>query len=344
MRGTKKMNVELTKGQLLDENGELSQAGYAFSLIKEYNRKQIRGLKWRIKEWDYYAILKDDYGIALTVADNSYMSLVSVSFLDFVNKKYVTKSHIDWLTFGKLNLPQSSKIGGINYQKKDYLFSFTNNGTYRTIKVKYPKFINDDDFTCDIVLTPKASDSIVVAIPFFKKGHFYYNQKINCLLAQGFFKIGNKEYSLDSASGVLDWGRGVWTYKNTWYWSSLSVVNEKETKGFNLGYGFGDTTKGSENVVFCNGKAYKLDDCLFNIPKNNGKWDYLKPWRITSSDLSINLIFTPIIDRVDCTDVLLIASKQHQVFGKFKGTIKVKDLIIEFNDELGFAERVYNKW
>ncbi len=142
------MNVELTKGQLLDENGELSQAGYAFSLIKEYNRKQIKGLKWRIKEWDYYAILKDDYGIALTVADNSYMSLVSVSFLDFVNKKYVTKSHIDWLTFGKLNLPQSSKIGGINYQKKDYLFSFTNNGTYRTIKVKYPKFINDDDFTC----------------------------------------------------------------------------------------------------------------------------------------------------------------------------------------------------
>lgn len=42
--------------------------------------------------------------------------------------------------------------------------------------------------------------------------------------------------------------------------------------------------------------------------------------------------------------MLLIASKQHQVFGKFKGTIKVKDLIIEFNDELGFAERVYNKW
>ena len=73
------MQHELSKGRLLDENGNLAEAGYAFSLVKDYNRKDIKGLKWRIKEWDYYYIGDRNYGIALTIDDNSYMGLVSVS-------------------------------------------------------------------------------------------------------------------------------------------------------------------------------------------------------------------------------------------------------------------------
>ena len=43
------MQHKLLKGPLLDENGNLAEAGYAFSLIKEYDRKAIKGLKSRIK-------------------------------------------------------------------------------------------------------------------------------------------------------------------------------------------------------------------------------------------------------------------------------------------------------
>ncbi len=75
----------LSQGPLLDEHGNLSEAGYAFSLVKEYNRKKIKGLKSRIKEWDYYFISDNEYGVALTIDDNSYMGLVSVSVLDFNN-------------------------------------------------------------------------------------------------------------------------------------------------------------------------------------------------------------------------------------------------------------------
>ena len=77
----------LKEGPLLDSKGNLNEAGYAFSLVKEYDRKAIKRMAWRIKEWDYYYVGDDKYGVALTVADNSYMSLVSVSVLDFVNKK-----------------------------------------------------------------------------------------------------------------------------------------------------------------------------------------------------------------------------------------------------------------
>ena len=41
------MQHKLSNGPLLDEKGDLSEAGYAFSLVKEYDRKAIKGLKSR---------------------------------------------------------------------------------------------------------------------------------------------------------------------------------------------------------------------------------------------------------------------------------------------------------
>ena len=50
------MQKKLANGKLLNENGELTQAGWSTKLIKEYNPEQIMASKWRVKEWDYYLI------------------------------------------------------------------------------------------------------------------------------------------------------------------------------------------------------------------------------------------------------------------------------------------------
>ena len=43
--------------------------------------------------------------------------------------------------------------------------------------------------------------------------------------AEGSFFLGDKECKFDGADSLatLDWGRGVWTYDNTWYWGSLQT-------------------------------------------------------------------------------------------------------------------------
>ena len=46
------MQHKLSNGPLLDSNGNLVEAGYAFSLVKDYDRKAIKAGKMRIKEWD----------------------------------------------------------------------------------------------------------------------------------------------------------------------------------------------------------------------------------------------------------------------------------------------------
>ena len=68
------MQHKLSEGKLLNEKGNLNEAGYAFSLIKEYERKAIKANKMRIKEWDYYYIGNDKYGIALISTSKGIMT------------------------------------------------------------------------------------------------------------------------------------------------------------------------------------------------------------------------------------------------------------------------------
>ena len=98
---------------------------------------------------------------------------------------------------------------------------------------------------------------------------------------------------------VLDWGRGVWTYDNTWYWGSASGIVGGHTFGFNIGYGFGDTSAASENMLFYDGIAHKLSQVRFNIPLKDGKEDYLSPWTFSSDDGRFEMRFVPILDRSD---------------------------------------------
>jgi hypothetical protein len=337
-----------THQRLLNDQGELNVKGYATELLLEYRRTDIKARAYRIKEWDYYIVANDDFAVALTVADNSYMGLISVSLLDFKNPWFKTTSVIKPLTFGKLKLPSSSKKGDVVYQDNRIHIQFLHEGNRRRLKCDMKNFNGNHDFQCDITLSNEPKDSLVIATPFSEDPKaFYYNQKINCMAAAGVAKYNGRDYQFtpDHSFGTLDWGRGVWTYKNTWYWGSASGIVNGKTFGFNIGYGFGDTSRASENMLFFDGTAHKLEDVTFHIPQNGEKYDYLKPWTFSSSDRRFEMEFQPILDRYDYTSVGIIASDQHQVFGRFSGKAVLDDgEVVEVKDLLGFAERVYNRW
>ena len=347
------MKGNLTPGKLLDENGHLDESGWSTKLIKEYSRNDIKASKLRIKEWDYYIITNGKIAVALTFADNSYMSLASVSFLDFSKPSYKTTSEIKLLPLGKNNMPSTSEKGNIIYNSKRVNLIFKNNGESIDLYCKFNNFdkVNYQDIDLEVNLTlsnfPEESMVIASGWPEDRKT-FYYNNKINCMTAHGYCIVGDKKYNFDEKDslGTLDWGRGVWTYSNTWYWGSLQTyLNDGRKFGFNLGYGFSDRCTGTENMIFLDGIAHKLDQVTFNIPQVDGKDDFMSPWTFTSNDGKFEMSFKPIIDRIDITNLGLIASNQHQVFGLFSGQAFLSDgTVIEIKDKLGFAEKVYNKW
>lgn len=343
------MQHEITKRHpLLDDDGHLIETGYAKSLILDYDRKKIKANQLRIKEWDYYLICNGDFGIALTIDDNSYMALDSISFLDFRNAFEHTNSPMKAMTLGKRNFPSSSKTGDVRADGKDYSIEFVNQGDKRILDFRMEKFDKDKSIEGSITLEDYDDESMVIVTPYREsKVHFYYNQKINCMPASGKVVYGGKEYVFDrkDSFGTLDWGRGVWTYRNTWYWGSASGIVEGKRFGFNIGYGFGDTSAASENMLFHDGKAHKLSQVTFNIPMKDGKEDYLSDWTFSSDDGRFEMDFRPILDRHANTDFIILGSNQHQVFGYFSGRCVLDDgKVLEIRDLLGFAEKVSNKW
>ena len=66
--------------------------------------------------------------------------------------------------------------------------------------------------------------------------------------------------------------------------------------------------------------------------------------RFHSSNGDINITFNPILDRHADTNLLILRSNQHQVFGLFSGTILLDGTPFQFENVMGFAEKVYNKW
>ena len=357
-------------GELLDQFGHLLDCGFATKLCRRYDRKAIRAGSTRIKEWDYYCIADDNVALALTIADNSYMGLDSVSLLRFEDSGNTehTKSLIRLFPMGKTRLPASSEQGDVEVVKPAYHLRFLNDGTTRTLTVHLDDFkdgkpldatvvltahvadfLDGKPLDAEITLTDAPRDSMVIATPFPNKPKaFYYNQKINCLRASGHVAFGDwtHDFTRERALGVLDWGRGVWTYRNTWDWSSLSALVDGEPFGLNLGYGFGDTSAATENMIFWRGEAHKLEHVAFHIPKAaDGREDFLKPWRVDCNNGRLDLTFTPALDRASKTSVLLIESDQHQVFGHFDGTAILDDgTRIRLEHLLGFAEMVKNRW
>lgn len=70
-----------------------------------YRRSDIKAGKMRIKEWDYYCINNGHFALALTIADNSYMGLDSISLLNLDEGWEITKSPMRAFTNGRIGLP-----------------------------------------------------------------------------------------------------------------------------------------------------------------------------------------------------------------------------------------------
>ena len=343
------MQHEITeKKPLLDTKGRVTEFGYARSLILDYNRKDIKASAFRIKEWDYYLIYNKDYAVALTVSDNGYMGFDSISLLDFRNKSNKTKSIMNLFPLGKKHLPYTSEKGDVLVKTDNYLINFKRFDDHREFIFRMNDFKDAKPIEGNIYVDCPKADSIVNITPFNDKSKaFYYNQKTNCMPSSGKVTFDNQEYifNKEDSFAVLDWGRGVWTYKNTWYWASASGVIDGHLFGLNIGYGYGDNSAASKNMLFYDNVGHKLEKVELQIPQKDGKDDFLSPWKVTSSDHRLELEFVPFMDRASNMDYVVLGSNQHQVFGKYNGYAILDDgKKIELKDFVGFAEKVCNKW
>jgi hypothetical protein len=111
--------------------------------------------------------------------------------------------------------------------------------------------------------------------------------------------------------------------------------------GLNLGFGFGDTSAATENTVTLDGRIHKLGQVDFTYDPV----DCRRPWHMKAPDGRLDLVFTPFVERVARTNLLVITSEWHQMFGHYAGQVRTDDgEVIELNGLIGFAKEHHARW
>jgi hypothetical protein len=346
------MQTELSKaGPLLDDKGNLAQVGWSRQPLLECNLEQAAFYpawkrpfqRFRIKRWDYYAVFTPARFFSATIADLGYAGNIFVYTIDFASRDL----HEDGLVIplGKgISLPRDSTQGDSHFTGKGVRLDFRVRPGARELSVDWPSFHGGRGIQAEIRLAcPPEHESMTIVIPIEEK-RFYYNRKINCLPAEGTLQYGEIRETLDFATclGSLDWGRGVWAYSSFWNWASASgFLIDGRTVGLNLGCGFGDLSAAGENCLVLNRRVHKLEQVTFDYDSA----DYKKPWKFRDSQGRLALDFTPFVERVSRTDLKVITSEVHQMFGHYNGQVVADDgEIVRIENLIGFAEEHHARW
>lgn len=331
---------------MLDPGGTPTQVGWARQPLLDCNLEDARtyrfpGFQWaRVKRWDYYGVTHPRGYFSATIANLGYAGQVFVYTVDFERATYAEDTIT--IPFGRgIALPRTSDDGRSSWSGNKASLSFEVQQNERQLNVEWSDFGGKPLWAELTMSLLQGHESTVIVIPIGDR-RFYYNHKINCMPVTGSVRVGNAtlEVAPETSSGNLDWGRGIWQYNSQWVWASASgFLGDGRRLGLNLGYGFGDTSAAAENTVLIDGKIHKLGAVHFEYDNTN----FMRPWRMLSD--RIDLTFTPFLDRTAKTNLLVIRSEVHQMFGHYEGTFADdSNADVRIEGLVGWAEEHQARW
>lgn len=344
------MQNEITRsGPLLLPSGKINQVGWSRQPLLDCNLEAAKFYpgrlmqRFRVKRWDYYAVFTPEHFFSATIADLGYAGNIFVYILNFNTGELHEEGLVIPLSRG-VKLPRNNVEGITSFTNQKAKLIFKRERDQRQITVEWPAFNRWRGINADITLTSLPEhESMNIVIPI-GENRFYYNHKINCLPAKGYLQYGEYLENINPTESLasLDWGRGVWEYSSFWNWASASgFLPDGRSIGLNLGAGFGDTSQATENCFILDGRIHKLAKIKFEYDPN----DYSSPWKFTDSESRLQLDFIPFRERLARTNLLVIFSEVHQMFGYYSGWVEADDgQLIEINQLLGFAEEHQARW
>ncbi|NFV12192.1 DUF2804 domain-containing protein [Clostridium sporogenes] len=328
---------------ICQEDGTLNKDSVGWSRNPIFNCN-LKGNKFRKKKWNYWYIINRDCLFSVTVAHLEYIGIAFVYFYDFNTKEFVEETVITPL--GKGCSISEKVFENVEFSNGKLQVIFKWNKYLKTMNISaHCKDFKGRNLTAKFyIYYPAEHETLNVLIPW-SKNKFQFTSKQNCLPTEGSIMINNKTYIFNRSDSfaTLDFGRGIWPFKTMWNWATASGNQDGRIIGFNLGGKWTDGTGITENALLIDGKILKLNECiLYDYDENN----LMKHWNIkTEISDKVNIIFSPIYDRIAKTDVVLLKSTAHQIIGGFYGKIKDEHgSIINIEALKGCVEEHYAKW
>ena len=328
---------------LLSPSGELVAWGWAKHANMLYNREALPAERLnRVKEWEHYTVMSPQFTVGVTIAQIGALTFASVELID-----YAESSRRDATFFGPQSKEQSifpaNPYGNTELCNKENFCTLKFEEGRRRIAFNFVKTPKTPAISGEIELANREADeSIALARPFSEPGHFFYENKIFAMPAKGNVRVEDRSYYLPEGSSfaIFDWGRGIWPRKSEWFWGQAAGKVGDRSVAINLGHGYGDDTRGTANAMLVDGKISKLRDVACDFDPA----DRMKPWKFTSDDGRLSLVFTPTYHQQSKQDILVAATELHKIHGTYSGQLVVDGKPIQVDKLLGFAEHMSQRW
>jgi len=331
----------LRKTPLLDDLGQPGNFGWSRHNNFIYKPEMAYVPRHNISESDRYIVQSPTHLIVFEIRDDGWLGYTGITIVSLRDKKRSTQFFDTLIPLGTFNMPNTSDLGSVKWRRKKIHLDYINmeNG-FRIIKADIPKFGHNRGMRCAVILSENDGvESLVTNQPWRNNKYaFRFTCCSPCLIAEGVIQFGSTEiiFSKGHAWGILDWNRSARPKADIRYWAAACGMSEGRQLAFCVGYSWADFSLGTENGFFVDGILHKLDQVTFHIPLS----DWLSPWRFTSNDNRLEMIFQPHQERVERRRFFFHNNTRRQVFGFFSGKVLLDDgNFMEFHNLTGFAER-----
>ncbi|ROS01599.1 uncharacterized protein DUF2804 [Sinobacterium caligoides] len=287
------------------------------------------------KQFQFVCINTGDFLIGLAVADIRYIGTAFCYLYDLSNNQLVEQSWLRPMGIGYQMTP-SPRQGSAHIGTSGSSIHFDiDDGQWRVI-------IDTANIQADLsLLQPCGSLPLAMCSPTGYSG-WTYTQKHNALKVSGTLKVNHHAIPLECALASYDFSAGYMRRETSWRWASVNASTQDGLLGLNLAAGVNETGC-CENAFWLDGERHYLPPVRFDFPRHSSRSD--NSWHIYSDNGQVDLHFTPLNNRSEKLNLLLLKNNFRQFIGYFNGTIRSPDKReLKLNETLGITEDHFSRW
>jgi hypothetical protein len=309
-----------------------------FVLETPFGKPASRLGQWLgFKQFQYFGGMSDTLVFGCALAHLRHMGVAFVYVVDMRTGELFSRSYRSPLGMG-MTLSESPVEGQSHFQLPgvDIRMGYQGQPRQKTLVVRL-----GDRLEIDVVMPEAGFEPMSICTRTAYTGWVYANKTAGLAL-QGHLRFAGQTYDLASldAMGHHDYSSGHMRRETYWNWACFSGKSRSGQRiGLNLSCGVNETSF-TENCLWVDGRLIKVNLTRFDVDTKN----LMSPWRISSDDGSVDLVFTPLGMHKEVLDLKIIASNFKQLFGRFDGCIKAEGTDMVIQNVSGFVEDQYVKW
>ncbi len=331
-------------------DGQVAEYGAFVEPFREVNLLDIdldvRGRKaprmvrdFRLKEWEHFGIITDDYYFGMVVFDAKFMGTSFFHVYDRRTGDFF--AHERTSVGGPVRVARELWHGECYFRHYGYGMEIENrldSGMHR-LRVEVAPKKGKPEINAEIYLLENLErlQPLVIVSPISQNRPLYTHKSATPV--EGKILIGDREIRLhpEKDVGLMDVQKTYYPYHTFWNWATFAG---HDASGRFLAMNaceniIKDDAVFNENCTWVDGEITLIGAVRFEFDR----LDLMKPWRITAPDGGLDMTFTPEGERRGKVNAGFIMSDFHQPFGKFRGTMAGPGgSVIEVDGPFGLCE------